>query len=352
MKKLIVMLMMLAGAAGATQLDLTGADVRVQTATNAANPVRLDQLQSDWGGQDTPSAVTGMVVNVNGSLTYLTNVVSAYRRYWTLSVAGDLEWTDFVPSPTPGTFTNKQTFVYTGGDQTFVVPAGITNILVKGWGAGCRDTVAITAGYTHEGGYSAYIHSVTPGDTLTIKVGGVGAQTGTLNTYAAGGWPDGGQGWCSNASYIITGGSGSSQVFNGTNLIQVAGGSGGHGRANGGGGGDPGAGGGWTGGGGYGSYAGSGASQTAGGTSGGGYLQGGNASPIAAVSRGGGGGGYYGGGAGYATSLSIGGGGGSGYVPSIYGPGAVNIRDNADYDTDWAASYGAQNNNGAVVVRY
>lgn len=60
------------------------------------------------------------------------------------------------------------TFSYTGADQTYVVPPGITAIQVKLWGAGGG----------REGGSGAFVSgnlAVTPGETLTIIVGGGGA---------------------------------------------------------------------------------------------------------------------------------------------------------------------------------
>lgn len=59
------------------------------------------------------------------------------------------------------------TFSHTGADQTYVVPAGITAIHVKLWGAGGG----------REGGSGAFVSgnlAVTPGETLTIIVGGGG----------------------------------------------------------------------------------------------------------------------------------------------------------------------------------
>lgn len=74
------------------------------------------------------------------------------------------------------------TFSHTGADQTYVVPAGITAIHVKLWGAGGG----------REGGSGAFISgnlAVTPGETLTIIVGGGGvvAPNSGLSASAYGG---------------------------------------------------------------------------------------------------------------------------------------------------------------------
>ncbi len=67
-------------------------------------------------------------------------------------------------------------FAYTGADQSFVVPQGITNIFVKAWGAGGGGTPSITGGTGGAGGYASSWLTVTPGETLTVVVGQGGAM--------------------------------------------------------------------------------------------------------------------------------------------------------------------------------
>ena len=77
----------------------------------------------------------------------------------------------------------KNVFSYTGDDQTFIVPSGVTRIFVKLWGA---------AG--NLGGYGAFVsgyinleaNGILPGDTLTIVTGGHGTDDGT-SAYGGGG---------------------------------------------------------------------------------------------------------------------------------------------------------------------
>lgn len=76
------------------------------------------------------------------------------------------------------------TFSHTGADQTYVVPPGITAIHVKLWGAGGG----------REGGSGAFVSgnlAVTPGETLTIIVGGggvLGPNSGlSASAYGGGG---------------------------------------------------------------------------------------------------------------------------------------------------------------------
>lgn len=222
------------------------------------------------------------------------------------------------------------TLTYTGADQSVVVPAGVTLALVRMWAAGGGSNGAgAGAGDAARGGPGGFVKfkiPVTPGETLTGKVG----QGGTKGT----GTREPGNG------------GGRSQLSRGATILGIAGaggGAGGYGSSNsqsfGGKGGGTTAGAGQDGGtNGGGSSPGLGGTQSAGGTSGtpgsptaGASLQGGNSDPAVslkaanwpnggrastAAERGGGGGdGYFGGGGGGgAGTWGNGGGGGSSYV--------------------------------------
>lgn len=196
-----------------------------------------------------------------------------------------------------------QYFYYTGGVQTWTVPAGVTSVTLETWGAQGGSNGGGTPGY---GGYSTGTLSVTPGQVLYIYVGGQGGTTG------AAGYNGGGTG-----SSARGGGGGASDVrvsppYGLANRVIVAGGGGGNYSTSY----SPGgSGGGTNGGNGTGSSFGYGATQSAGGvgfTSGceGSWGQGGSTSSYTVS---GGGGGYYGGGAGLAA------GGGSGYIGGVSG---------------------------------
>ena len=220
----------------------------------------------------------------------------------------------------------SQTFAYTGSQQTFSVPTGVSSITIKTWGAqggsGGYYTNSSYCSTGGKGGYSTGVLSVSSGNTVYIYVGGQGegyASCGTqmINTGAKdGGWNGGGGNSITGAGG--TGGGGASDVrYGGTGIGNrkiVAGGGGGGGnaenstrRSNGG------AGGGTSGQ----TMAnstqfisrtpGSGATQSSGNSNGVGSTANQNLS-------GGGGGGYYGGGNG---ANSTGGGGGSGYILSL-----------------------------------
>ena len=272
---------------------------------------------------------------------------------------------------------------FTGGDQTWVVPAGVSNIYAKLWGGGGGG--GHYGGWTFGswgggGGHTRGIIPVTPGETLTLRVprGGY-ANPGTTNAY-----PGGGSSTAGGDNQYSAGGAGYCGIFRGSTPLMIAGGGGGggsmlsnHGMANGG------AGGGINGlrgetGRSRVSLAGGGGTQSAGGSGGNGnntsgqngsYLQGGsvNGNPYG----GGGGGGYYGGGAGsygFGDTMA-GGGGGSGYLaPSVIfgatfaGRGTYPAGiDDIDYPASTASNFvsigqgGTQQNNGGdgfLVIYY
>jgi hypothetical protein len=250
------------------------------------------------------------------------------------------------PSPTPvPNCSGIETFNYTGAQQNFTVPTGVTKVNIYAAGAGSTFL---------GGGVSATI-PVTPGEVLAVFVGGT-------NSLGSGGFNGGGAGASGGASgYGGSGGAGASDVRQGGsglgNRVVVAGGAGGSGSCGGGcqnsggyggdggglagsGGADGGGttpGGGIEGGGGSQSAAGSGGAggsssksgsvggAGAGGSAGagGGAGAGGAGTGIyqAGGGGGGGGGGYYGGGGGggggggpYFGGGGGGGGGGSGYI--------------------------------------
>lgn len=199
-----------------------------------------------------------------------------------------------------------RTFNYTGADQSFVVPTGVTSVKVYIWGGGGSGTTTINGSFY--GGAGAYVEgilTVTPGETLTIYVGQGGSNT--IGFAYKNGGPN-------NANYNSGGGGGGrSGIARGlTNIIAVGAGGGGGGNGNGG------AGGITSGSSGGGSNPGSGGTQSSGGTAGSssynsggpGQSFGGGTCPDYAGS---GGDGYYGGGGGSAFgSGQLGGGGGGG----------------------------------------
>ncbi len=236
----------------------------------------------------------------------------------------------------------SMTFAFTGSNQVFTVPPGIAQLfLVVAGAAGGKCSGAASPGL---GGLTRAAIAVTPGETLTIVVGGAGGGCGVsggFNGGAKGGTRGGAGGDGGGASDVRQAGSGLA------NRVVIAGGGGG-------GGGNAVSGTGSAGGAGGGASAtsgGGGGTQTTGGAAGGngsaGTLgiggDGGLAPALTADgSGGGGGGGLYGGGGGGGNALSGGNGGGGGGGSSYADPSATGVT----------MEQGTQAGDGQVVVSW
>ncbi len=136
------------------------------------------------------------------------------------------------PSSAHSNFTHHRTFRYTGKEQTFKVPSGVTRIQVVAVGASGGGKFS-----AHGGRVSAVI-PVAQSEMLVIYVGATGASSG-------GGFNGGGAGGESYGTYRGYGAGGASDVRQGGDArkdrIIVAGGGGGQGGAGGGSGGQGGA---------------------------------------------------------------------------------------------------------------
>jgi hypothetical protein len=85
------------------------------------------------------------------------------------------------------------TFTYTGSEQTFVVPAGITTLTIECWGAqGAQADANLGGALGGKGGYVKGNVSVTPGETLRVYVGQRPPRSS--ETFRPGGWNGGGAG--------------------------------------------------------------------------------------------------------------------------------------------------------------
>ena len=286
----------------------------------------------------------------------------------------------------PGTYnatTGKCEFAYTGSDINWTVPAGVSSIDVKAWGAGGGryHRTSMSAAASGGGGGSAFgTLSVTPGEVLTIVAGHGGSYGysghqatvyggGAVATHGSGANGGGLSGIFTGSSILTFDSAGQSRA------LVVAGGGGGAGMTVGGtynagaGGGTigqtsvsagyGGAGGGTQSAGGAGVTGTDGANGSAG--QNGAALMGGGTGNEAG---GGGGGGYYGGGggrySGSAGSKVTGGGGGSGYIhPSRISSGALTVgnyatpANSSDADRGGAgsgATSGTDGGNGLVVI--
>lgn len=278
------------------------------------------------------------------------------------------------------------TTYYSAGTSTYSVPAGVTSIAVKVWGAGGGGGAGSggsgSGGAGGGGGYVKSILSVTPGESLDILVGTGGIKGASNNDAGAGG---GYSAVKRSSTFLLQaggGGGGGGSSGNGTGGAGGAGGgaSGAAGGSGTGGGGSAGT----TGAGGAGGSAGGGGSAGAagianaggnGGTSGtggaGGTGAGGSANGT--IQGGGGGGGRYGGGGGGSTANTLfsanrTGGAGGGGSDIVTGTGTVETAgsgqtpgNSSDSERNGAGQGGGGGNNsasasagaaGGVVVSY
>jgi len=81
-----------------------------------------------------------------------------------------------------------QAFTYTGSDQTWTVPSGITSATIQAWGAGGGSDSANSGKYGAGGGYATGILAVTAGATMKIVVG----QGGPMGSHGGSGGSGGG----------------------------------------------------------------------------------------------------------------------------------------------------------------
>ena len=260
-------------------------------------------------------------------------------RYTVAAVAAAVEALALVTatSRTAGaTLPSATSFPFTGANQTFTVPAGVCGVRIEVEGAaGGNDYYGTPGGH---GGSGVGEFTVTPGDVLTVTVGGIGSHRVSMydQTVITGGFGGGGQ-----ADYIQAGGGGgATTVISGADPLIVAGGGGGTAYShsliappgNGGDAGQPGT---DAGDGNFGAIGGGGGSLSGGGAGGVGTYAtgvsgsrgvGGAGLQWAMYAAGAGGGGYFGGGSGGAGANGSypspsGGGGGSGFLAS----GATNV---------------------------
>ena len=89
-----------------------------------------------------------------------------------------------------------ETFGFTGGPQSFVVPAGVTSVTIDAFGGQGGSSASATTGTPGPsspgglGGEAQATVTVTPGETLQVNVGGQGADaTVTSSQTAASGTP-------------------------------------------------------------------------------------------------------------------------------------------------------------------
>ena len=247
------------------------------------------------------------------------------------------------------------TFSFTGGVQSFVVPAGVTTVQVVASGAGSYTYFAQNGSgiddpslgmMANHGAKVTTVLTVTPGETLTVLVGGTGSTSASTSP-GGGGFNGGGGGRrCTTFGYhtYSGGGGGASDVRRGgaalVNRVVVAGGAGGGQTvgASGGSGGMPNGANGFgnplpeVGGKGGTQLAAGGPSNAGGGAAGSGATGGVGATCSENGPGGGGGGGYFGGGGGGSTSTIL----SPSFVPGSFGGGGGGSSFSAGVSTTYA----------------
>ena len=168
--------------------------------------VRKVTLQPYFGGFGVSNGAIGGVALSNGTVTLqsLSNVPTGGTTSLSFSNAtagyplARMYATDLSSSTTPGNIassalvlqssvatSNVTSFLYTGADQSFTVPAGVTSITVSLWGAGGGYN-GYYGGGAGAGAYIKGILTVTPGQILSV-ISGAGGQILTANGYGGAG---------------------------------------------------------------------------------------------------------------------------------------------------------------------
>ncbi|MBI5515938.1 MAG: hypothetical protein HY909_19305 [Deltaproteobacteria bacterium] len=115
-------------------------------------------------------------------------------------------------------------FEHTGSDQRFTVPAGVTAVAVKLWGAGGGSWGTHSGGSGGAGAFAFAALAVTPGEDLTVLVGqGGGDGFRRMDIYGGGG----------HGGYFAGSGGGRSALRRGPRELVTAAGGGGGGSCNG-----------------------------------------------------------------------------------------------------------------------
>lgn len=120
------------------------------------------------------------------------------------------------------TFNICKRFTFSGSNQSFTVPAGVSSINVRVWaagGGGFNSTYSPSAG-GGSGGFTTGTVAVTPGAQLGVVVGEGGKINSAIATYGGGG-----AGGSTNFPVNVNGGSsggGLSGVFSSTSITQGA----------------------------------------------------------------------------------------------------------------------------------
>lgn len=134
------------------------------------------------------SQTTGARIDAWSSTSNLSTAIFAQG---TAVAGGYIYSTGGAGSGTPGTSTYNTAGTFGSGTGGFVVPAGVTSVTVKAWGAGggggAGSGSSGRGGHGGGGGYAKAVVTVTPGETLTVDVGSGGAKAPSASSGGNGG---------------------------------------------------------------------------------------------------------------------------------------------------------------------
>jgi Concanavalin A-like lectin/glucanases superfamily/Secretion system C-terminal sorting domain/Glycine rich protein len=214
--------MVVPAATAATAVSATGFTANWNTTTVGTLTNYFLDVSSSANFSSFVSGYNGL--SVSGTSTTIT-VPTAGLYYYRLrgnigAPNAQLAYSNVVTVSATAPVSGNVTFNYTGSSAIYTVPAGVTSLLVKVYGAAGANAIStpLTGGTGGKGAFVQGTLTVTPGDVLNINVGGT-------NGYNGGGAAGTGAGNGGGASDIRMGGN------NLSNRVVVAGGGGGGGRS-------------------------------------------------------------------------------------------------------------------------
>jgi hypothetical protein len=220
----------------AGELAITPPDPPTGRVSETYGPYQLESShQANWIVVD-GDLPPGLTLSSNGRITGTPTTAGEWqatiRARDALQTAREIDITiRIAPASTP-----TLTFGYTGAPQSWVVPPGVTSVMVDMAGGSGGDEWAPNSQGVARGGRIRGVLDVTPGQVLQINVGGAGGS-GAPGVAGAGGWNGGADGGGTVGGNPVGGGGGGGGGatdirISGTDLssrVLVAGGGGGNG---------------------------------------------------------------------------------------------------------------------------
>ncbi len=131
-------------------------------------------------GTQTPAEKLDVSGSINVTQTIKANGVAGQPgQVLSLNSNGNIAWQDF------NEFKNHRTFLYSPSSISWTVPAGVTRIMIEGWGGGGGGS---NIGGGGGGGYVCVWLTVTAGDIVSFQIGYRGAGGDNTNGGTNGGF--------------------------------------------------------------------------------------------------------------------------------------------------------------------